>query len=76
VEIVASILGGILFIAIVLIVYHQLTHREFHGPGYLDEWDMMADYEPDTRTHAERLEEQRRLLEFELKRYQTGDKEG
>lgn len=61
-EIFWSIVGPVILAIVLIGIWYQLNWREPTVPGYLEEWDIMADLEPDTRTHAERLEEQRRLL--------------
>lgn len=59
-------LGGVLLlIGLFGGIIYQLNWREPVAPGFVEEWDMMADFEPDTRTFQERLDEQRRLLKFQ-----------
>lgn len=64
-ELMIRIALGLFGIGIIWAFFYQLVSREPPAPGFLEEWDMMADFEPDTRSLEERLEEQRRLLRFE-----------
>jgi hypothetical protein len=66
-EIAAAITGTILFFSLMGWIVYQFTYRERPAPGYLEPF-MMNDFEPDTRTNAERLAESKRLIDFELKR--------
>ena len=62
---IGQLAGALVLVSITLAILYQFNWRERPVPGYLEEWDMMADFEADTRSLEERLEEQRRLLKFQ-----------
>jgi hypothetical protein len=68
IEAIGFVLGIFVLVAIVLGIVYQLTWQEPVAPGFLELHELdtfLNDYEPDTRTLQERIDEQKRLLKFQ-----------
>lgn len=65
---IAGFIGFLVLAGLVAKIVYDLNWREPVVPGYLELHELdsfLYDYEPDTRSLKERIEEQRRLLKFE-----------